>query len=91
MEALGMSELAQRYLELLNEMEWHRVTSELTRAQEIEFAGKLDLLWRKLTEDDQEAVERELSLLDGSDEDDGFLGADTDLSAGSTEGPRRAA
>ena len=63
MEALVMSEAAKRYLELLNAMEWHRATKDLTRAQEIEFAARLDRMWMKLSEDEHETLERELEAI----------------------------
>jgi hypothetical protein len=59
-EALVMTEAAKRYLELMNEMEWHRATKGLTRAQEIELAAQLDRMWTKLSENEQATIEREL-------------------------------
>jgi len=58
-----LSEPARRYLELLNEMELHRATKGLTRTEEIDFAGRLDRIWSKLVEDEQETIEQELRAM----------------------------
>jgi hypothetical protein len=55
-----MTEAAKRYLELLNEMEWHRATTGLTRPDELDFAARLDRIWLKLGEIEREAIEQEL-------------------------------
>lgn len=86
-----MTEAATRYLELLNEMEWHRATRGLTRAQEIEFAAQLDRIWTMLGEDDHEIIERELAAIDATGKTDEFLCDDSAISRGSADGPRKAA
>lgn len=86
-----MTETAKRYLELLDEMEWHRATSGLTRAQEIEFAAKLDRLWITLTDEEQSAIEAELEAMDSAPKEPEFLCDDTAVSPGGVEGPREAA
>ena len=86
-----MSETAKRYLELLNEMEWHRATKGLTRAQEIEFAAQLDRLWTKVTDEERETIARELEAIDAAANTDEFLCDDAAVTHGSAEGPRRAA
>jgi hypothetical protein len=83
-----MSEHGERYLELLNEMEWHRANSELSRAAEIAFAERLDHLWRQLDESEREEIEGELVMLDATVGIEGSLGEDTP--EGSNE-PRQAA
>lgn len=86
-----MTEAAKRYLELLNEMEWHRATKGLGRADELDFAARLDRIWIDLGEIEREAIEQELQALDASPRTSEFLCEDTDVSHGSSEGPRRAA
>lgn len=86
-----MTEAVKRYLELLNEMEWHRATKGLTRAQEIEFAAQLDRMWTKLGDAEQESIERELAAIDTAGQADEFLCDDAAVSRGSADGPRRAA
>ena len=86
-----MTEAAKRYLELLNEMEWHRATEGLTRPQEIAFAAQLDGMWTKLGDEEQASIERELGAIDTDRKADEFLCDDAAVSRGSVEGPRRAA
>lgn len=83
-----MTERGTRYLELLNEMEWHRAISKLTREAELKFAAQLDRLWVELDEQEQSVIEAELESIDVARSSEGSLCNDT--SEGSAE-PREAA
>lgn len=86
-----MSEPGKRYLELMNEMEWHRATSGLNRALELKYAARLDRLWVTLDEAEQNAIEREFQEIDAAATSKESLGDDTQVSEGSSEGPRKVA
>lgn len=84
-----MTPRSRQYLELLNEVEWKRVTSGLSRPDQVAFAARLDRLWNELDEAEQEIVERELQALDAK-EDAEKLTDDLD-EEGSKHRPRGAA
>jgi hypothetical protein len=59
-----MKENAQRYLEVLNELERRRIQAgnqTLPRQDELQFAARLERLWVGLSESEQEEVEQEIA------------------------------
>lgn len=59
-----MSEQAQKYIELVEELAWRRATWTLSPADEVRFVGELDRLWRELPESEQDAIDEYLVHLD---------------------------
>ena len=72
-----MSEKALRYLELIAEKEWHRATNKLTRELALRYASHLERIWNDLSEDEQLAVDAELTALDERPIGAASLGSDS--------------
>lgn len=68
-----MTEKSMRYLELLAQKEWHRATNKLTQEAALRYAAHLDRIWNDLDEDEQAAIDAELSAIDGRPSKQEFL------------------
>ena len=84
---------AQRYRELLVDLQFQRATAEdsLVQAEEAAFAAELDICWQSMSVAEQEAIERQLA--DGSlpDAPTALRTEDCAVTEGSWCAPRKAA
>lgn len=84
-----MTDQAARYLKRLNEMEWLRATVILTRETEMSIVAELQKIWETLGEQDREAIEKELALIDQQKNHRAYLCLDQQVEIGGTAGPRQ--
>lgn len=82
------SEAARQYCEVLDEIEWRRVTNSSPSAVSTVVANELERLWAKLGEEDREAIELELEALETLDRTGEFLYADVEIDKVGEAGPR---
>ncbi len=87
------SEAAQQYSEVLGEIEWRRAMGSSTPAGVGVSAGEIERLWANLSDEDHEAIERDLEALETLEtlERTGeFLCVDVGLDKVGEVGPRAA-
>jgi len=90
-----MSRATEKYLELIRELRLARLDHEVRRepfpqAKEVEYVSELDHWWREMTDDEQDAIERELAG-EAPDAPAELPTEDVDVEIGSDSGPRREA
>ena len=90
-----MSRAATKYLELISELRLARFEHELrrepfTQGEEVEYVAELDHWWREMTDEEQDAIERQLAGEPAGAPAE-LPAEDVDVQIGSESAPRRKA
>jgi len=86
--AAKKTDAAQRYCEVLDEIEWRRATAPSSPMIPIAGTTELERLWAKLDDEDRKAIEREIQALEMLDRTGEFLYSDVELDKVEEAGPR---
>lgn len=82
------SDVAQRYCEVRDEIEWRRATVAPDPKMPAAVTAELERLWAKLDDEDRLAIEHEVEALEMLERTGEFLCADVELDKVEESGPR---